>query len=120
MDSKKGPVLTYLAANKADSEQGIPKNGQYLFMRAGLTNRVYSNKQFVNALMGVDLDNIQKEECRKDVSSYRLLCVTMAKNYDRVKIRDFDPDKDKLEAVVDTTFSDIFLKLHRQKRRKQK
>jgi len=88
-------------------EQPLHPNAQYLLMRAGLGNGEYPAQQFIQAINGVPLDDIRKDECRRDVSNQRNFLTTFAQMGQTVTIKDFTPHPKELEAFVDATFKEM-------------
>ena len=88
-------------------EQPPHPNAQYLLMKAELGNGSYQTQQFIEAITGVPLDDITKDECRRDVSIQRNFLITLARTAATVTIKDFAPDRDRLEAFVNTTFREM-------------
>ena len=83
-------------------------------MKAELGNGDYPTQQFIEAISGVRLDGIAKEECRREVFNQRNFLSTFARLGQTVTIKDFTPNREKLEAFVNTTFREMHDKLQRR------
>ncbi|MDO8657091.1 MAG: hypothetical protein Q7K45_07705 [Nanoarchaeota archaeon] len=97
-------------------EQSLHSNAQYLLMQAGIGNGTYTPRDFIEAIERVSLDTIAKPECKRDLVVQRNFLRTMAGGKERIVLRDFQPDRERLEAFVNTTFDDILGNLYLNQR----
>ena len=90
-------------------------HAQYLLMKAGLGNGEYPTQQFIDAIKGVPLGDITKEECKRDVEGQRTTLVRPLEagvfTCDRVTIKNFTPNKYKLELLVHETSQERYVRL---------
>ena len=101
------PTIVYGAL-----EQPMHTNAQYLLMQAKLGNGTYPTREFIEAINGVSLDGITKDECRKDVKNQRSFLITFAQMGKTVTIKNYQPDRARLEAFVSTTFREMYEQVH--------
>lgn len=95
-------------------EQPMHTNAQYLLMQAGIANGTYPTQEFIEAINGVSLDGITKDECRRDVENQRQFLQTFAQMGETVTVQNYQPDKARLEAFVSTTFREMHNQLNRR------
>lgn len=88
-------------------EQQMHSYTQYLLMQAGLENGEYPSADFMTAIDGVDISGLAKVECRRDVATHRSLISGLVVMGSTVTIKDFHPDRERLERFVNTTFAEI-------------
>jgi len=93
-------------------EQPMHTNAQYLLMEAGIGNREYPTPEFIEAIEGVSLDGIRKAECKRDVEVQKSFLKSFAGMGDTVTIKNFNPDREKLESFVDITFGEMYDQSH--------
>ena len=94
-------------------EQPIHTNGQYLLMKAEITDGTYTTQDFIDKMNSVSLDEITLKKGRSDVNNLRTFMQTFAEKGDTVTIRDFNPDREYLETFVNTSFQEVYEKLNR-------
>ena len=102
------PIIVY-----GSVEQSIHTNGQYLLMKAEITDGTYTAQEFIDKINGVSLDEITLEKGRSDVDVQRKFMNSFAGMGETVTISDFNPDKEYLEKFVNTSFQDIHERLNR-------
>jgi len=96
-----------------DLEQPLHTNAEYLLMKAGIENGTYSSQEFIDAINNVSLENIRKEECKRDLEIQRQFLNSFSQMGDNITISNYSPDKEKLESFVNTTFREMYDELHR-------
>mgnify|MGYP003988102389 CR=1 FL=1 len=84
-------------------EQPVHPNAQYLLREARLTNGTYDRAKFIEAIDGVSLNGVVKEECRKDINQQRSFLKHMVMLGDTVTIEEFEPDNKMIDHFVNTT-----------------
>ena len=89
-------------------EQPIHTNGEYLLMKAGITDGTYPTQEFIAKLDDVSLDGIRTQEGKRDVGVQRNFMKTFAGMGDTVTVKDFNPKEAELVRFVNTTFREMF------------
>jgi len=105
--SRENPTIAY-----DDLVQPIHLDAQYLLMEARLKNGTYTSEHFIRMVDHVSLDGVTEEECRNNVNNQRQFLKIFAQPTDLVTIKDFYPNRLKLEAFVNTTFSQMYQRIH--------
>jgi hypothetical protein len=103
------PTITY-----GTFEQPMHTNAQYLLMEASIWNGTYPTQEFIEAINRVSLRGIIKDECRGDLEIQKASLQSFAKLGDTITIKDYYPNRRKLEEFVNTTFSTMHARLTRE------
>ena len=82
-------------------------------MKANLENKTYPTPEFIKAIENVSLDDVNKKECRHDIEVQRSFLKNFAMIGNTVTIKNFYPDKRKIENFVSTTFREMYDNLPR-------
>jgi len=102
------PTIEYCGTG----EQPLHSNAQYLLMKAEIGNGVHDTQEFVRAVEEVSLRGVEKAECRCDLENTKQYLRIFSKLCDLVTIRNFKPDRERLEYFVNTTFSEMHAELY--------
>ena len=105
----KAPTISY----REGDEQPLHPNAQYLIMQAGIENGTYDAAEFLERIMRVPTEEIQNEEGRHELRNQKIIFDVLTQQTKQVTIRNFAPDRARLEAFVETSF----IELLRQARR---
>ncbi|MFC1754219.1 hypothetical protein ACFL96_12660 [Thermoproteota archaeon] len=95
-------------------QQPLHTDAQYLLMKAGIENGEISEQEFLDAIDGVSLDCVTKEECRRNVHNQRIFLRQFSRDKKTIRIEGFEPDEEKLESFVNTTFREAYEQLRQR------
>lgn len=91
--------------------QPIHSNLQYLMAQGGVGNGQMSTQAFIMALESVPLEWVRRIESRMELEQEIGFVKAFAKSEGTVTVENFEPDYQRLEAFVNTTFAEMHAQL---------
>ncbi|NTV23692.1 MAG: hypothetical protein HGA85_04930 [Nanoarchaeota archaeon] len=88
-------------------QQPLHPNAQYLLMQAEIGNGTYQTAEFMQKINAVSLDGITSSEGQRDVRNARTFMQSFSALGSTIKIEGFEPNREKLESFVNTTFAEM-------------
>ena len=90
-----GTEIDYGAEHKKPDE-----HGNYILMKAGLTNRKYTPAEFLTAIDVLEWPDTVHQTRISSLGVARVVMEALAKRASSVTIRDFEPNQAELERIM--------------------
>ncbi|MAG39053.1 hypothetical protein CMO90_03100 [Candidatus Woesearchaeota archaeon] len=89
-------------------EQRINLSGEYLLMKANITNGEYKTNSFLEKINAVSVEDILTEEGRKDINNQKTFFRIMSQKADKITIDNFKPNKEQLSYFVNHSIEEFY------------